>query len=449
MAPSPFVEVDEVSFDRIEWKDGWLRCFYSLGGLEVCYQVKIPTITNAAAAMSGADTFGHIIGIGLLPMLFSRVAAQKLVVRPVSLDDATVELWRMWFRNALGHFFVTTGRDPEVPPMCASGGAPLRRSEIPLSESAVLMSGGGKDSIVAGEFLRKLGMPFAWFTLSPNQACKRVVDIFGAEARAYWGEEKFTWQQVGNGLRTLPAPVAPPLFPRRVPVAMLISWVTRSRYVIVANERSADIPNLEYRGLSVNHQYPKSFHFEESFSAFINETLHRDLRFVSALRPLSEVQICAMFARLTQYHRSFASCNNSWDSSTWCRRCPKCASTFLSLAPFMQRSDLVRIVGEDLLESDQLEPTYRQLAGFEGHKPLECVADTNEAVWSLSILLRRGDTSRVVGALARDIRAAVDRLGPAELAASVMTRLGSRHQLPAAWLEALDIEVGVRTSEVQ
>ncbi len=53
---------------------------------------------------------------------------------------------------------------------------------------------------------------------------------------------------------------------------------------------------------------------------------------------------------------------------------------FLALTPFVPREDLERLFsGKNLLLDPALEPTYRQLLGIEGDKPLDCVGDVKES----------------------------------------------------------------------
>jgi hypothetical protein len=52
----------------------------------------------------------------------------------------------------------------------------------------------------------------------------------------------------------------------------------------------------------------------------------------------------------------------------------------MALTPFIDQESLVSLWhGKNLLLDEALEPTYRQLLGIEGIKPLECVGEVKEA----------------------------------------------------------------------
>jgi hypothetical protein len=53
---------------------------------------------------------------------------------------------------------------------------------------------------------------------------------------------------------------------------------------------------------------------------------------------------------------------------------------FLAMTPFIARGKLEALWGgKNLLLDPSLEPTYRQLLGIEGDKPLECVGEIKES----------------------------------------------------------------------
>src|SRR5690242_18810876 len=98
--------------------------------------------------------------------------------------------------------------------------------------------------------------------------------------------------------------------------------------VVMSNEWSASIPTLEVDGRAVNHQYSKSAAFEAAFRTALAGVGR--VSYFSALRPFTELWVAQRFAGLTQYHRTFRSCNRAFhlDESLrldhWCGRCDKC-----------------------------------------------------------------------------------------------------------------------------
>src|SRR5262249_21267878 len=136
----------------------------------------------------------------------------------------------------------------------------------------------------------------------------------------------------------------------------------------------------------INHQYSKSQEFEHDFQAHLKRTLGENVRYYSFLRPLSEVRIAEMFAHVgfDKYHDVFSSCNRAFTHDShhmfWGGTCPKCAFIFMALTPFVAREKVEALFsGKNLLLDPSLEPTYRNLLGVEGDKPLECVGEIKES----------------------------------------------------------------------
>jgi hypothetical protein len=177
-----------------------------------------------------------------------------------------------------------------------------------------------------------------------------------------------------------------------VPVTGILSFVLAVAAVLygfdaiaMSNERSANAGNLVVNGVEINHQYSKSFEFEQDFSRHVVSGMLENLQYFSFLRPLSELAIASLFARLAQYHGVFTSCNRAFSireenrRTGWCCDCPKCRFVFLALAPFMDKSGLINIFGKNLLDDASQEVGFRELLGIQGYKPFECVGEIQES----------------------------------------------------------------------
>src|SRR5262249_36033624 len=146
--------------------------------------------------------------------------------------------------------------------------------------------------------------------------------------------------------------------------------------VVVANERSSDEGNVVYRDTVINHQYSKSSRFETLFDDYLQEYLLREARYFSFVRPLYELQIARAFSRFPEMFETFKSCNRNQRENSWCGRCPKCLSVFITMYPFVSSADLMRIFKADLYSMEESIPIIRELAGLESTKPFECVGTT-------------------------------------------------------------------------
>jgi hypothetical protein len=185
-----------------------------------------------------------------------------------------------------------------------------------------------------------------------------------------------------------------------ITAAVLVAAVLERRdAVVLSNEWSASVPTLVDDGLAVNHQWSKGEAFEQAFGDLVLATFGPRLSVFSYLRPRSELWVSEQFARLTQYHRAFRSCNRAFHQDpaerldNWCGRCDKCCFVDLVLAPFMDRVELEAVFGgEEPLQNSANEERFRALLGLgAATKPFECVGDLDECRAATLLAARRAD----------------------------------------------------------
>ena len=162
---------------------------------------------------------------------------------------------------------------------------------------------------------------------------------------------------------------------------ILASVLSGRKHIALSNESSANESTVE--GSSINHQYSKSFEFEEDFRNYVSKYISPKPNYFSFLRPLSELQIADLFSQYDNYHEVFRSCNVGSKTDSWCGNCPKCLFTYSILSPFLGQERLTTIFGKDLFSDIALTPFLRQLAGIESVKPFECVGTVDEVNASL------------------------------------------------------------------
>ena len=167
-------------------------------------------------------------------------------------------------------------------------------------------------------------------------------------------------------------------------LSYLIAFLTNKKYVALSNESSANESNVE--GDKINHQYSKSFEFEQDFRNYSNKYLNAKVEYFSMLRPLNELQIAMLFSKLDKYHKIFRSCNVGskivpWE---WCGGCPKCLFVFVILSQFLYKEKLVEIFKNDLFDKKELLKTFIELCGYGKTKPFECVGTYEEVNYAIS-----------------------------------------------------------------
>ncbi len=249
--------------------------------------------------------------------------------------------------------------------------------------------GGGKDSAVAIELVRRVAAETVLFSIGEAAPIERTVAVAGLphlRARRTLDPLLLELNAAGaiNGHVPITAIVSC--------VAVLAAALNGCGAVAMANERSASSGNLVWEGVEVNHQFSKGLRAERLLSAALRELGPGTPRCFSVLRPASELAIARGFARLQRYHSAFTSCNavfrldQARRASAWCCDCPKCRFVFLALAPFSSPAGLRELFGADLLADPGQYQGFALLAASGGHKPFECVGEEQESIAAMRML---------------------------------------------------------------
>ena len=256
----------------------------------------------------------------------------------------------------------------------------LNKNESQRQDRAILGIGGGKDSIVAAEILKKKNKDFSLFVVYHQKKppiIKSVVKIINKPA---------IWIKRIIDPRLFALNNQKGVYNGHVPfnailsfIGLLIAVIYDFQEIITANEKDANEGNLIYLNEEINHQWSKSKEYEELFNHYVKENLSPNVRYYSILRSFDELQIAQEFSYHPQYFFYFSSCNNNFkiinkkNKKLWCGQCPKCLFTFLVLSPFIKKETMVKIFQNNLLQKKELLPLYENLLGLKGHKPFECV----------------------------------------------------------------------------
>lgn len=310
--------------------------------------------------------------------------APKIVVETGEIDTPLAEFLHQTYQNGLGEFFYVNHLDPHTKidfPVNSDWLQPLTKH----SASGTLIGiGGGKDSLLSVELLRKSDTEITTWSLNHRPQLTPLVERIGLPH--FWVERQ--WDSQLLSLRENPN-----AYNGHVPISAIFACVgtivailSGKRDVIVSNESSANEPTLHYQGVAINHQYSKSLAFEKAYQTILKQHFNETPCYFSFLRPLSELRIAELFARIgfDKYKAVFSSCNRAFTHDSralfWDGSCPKCAFVFLALTPFVQRHQLEALFhGKNLLLDEALESTYRQLLGIAGDKPLDCVGEIKES----------------------------------------------------------------------
>jgi hypothetical protein len=322
---------------------------------------------------------------------------------------ATAALLEALYSEGLGEFaFVNALPRLPRPSFPASGAPEHERALADRRAPRVLVPvGGGKDSAVAIETVRRAGCELALFSVGdapPIARTAAVAELPRLIADRRLDPELGALNRAGalNGHIPVTAIVAC--------VALLTAALNDYDAVALANERSASSGNLVWDGVEINHQYSKSFAAERLLRAAVAE-LAPSLELFSVLRPASELAIARAFARMDRYHSAFTSCNAIFRldptlrAASWCCDCPKCRFVFLALAPFSEPEHLREVFGCDLLEQEDQFEGFALLTATGGDKPFECVGEERESLAAIRMLAEdpRWREHRVVERLVAEV----------------------------------------------
>ncbi len=309
---------------------------------------------------------------------------------------------------------------------------------VELPERALVAMGGGKDSLVCLQMLKKAGVEV-------QPVCVGGSGLIGETVKA----AGLPLIRIGRKLSArLAAMNASGAWNGHVPVTAINSAILLCagllygyRYIVFANESSASEATLkDGRGREINHQYSKGLAFEKNFADVVRHNVTPGIEYFSLLRPFSEIAIAGRFSKMTGFHEVFSSCNRNFhlDGShikgRWCLECPKCRFAALALAPFLSPQELTAIQGADLLDQEDQLQGFKALCGVGEQRPFECVGSIAESRAAMKFLASdpRWRTTKVVCAMA-----ACPEIEQAGELAQLMGHI-SEHRIPPEILEKLN-----------
>lgn len=313
-----------------------------------------------------------------------------------ALDSAQKEWFRKLYFLGLGEFFylngISTSRQDFMRIECAENAERFQKEDgfCPKEEKIMVPVGGGKDSVVSLEILRRLpGATIRPMIINPRGATRNCClqagfsdqDCIVVERNIDKTLLNLNTQGFLNGHTPFSAMLA---FTSLVTAAL-----SQSRHIALSNESSANESTVP--GQQINHQYSKSLEFENDFRQYVGTHISPGFNYFSFLRPLSEIGIARLFSSLPQYHSVFRSCNAGSKTDSWCGKCPKCLFAFIILAPFMGMEKTSRLFGKNLLDDASLIPFLDELTGAAPVKPFECVGTLSEVNWALRQLEQQAE----------------------------------------------------------
>lgn len=363
----------------------------------------------------------HLIG-GI--SYYKTCLPKEMDLGDITLNKAEATFWNTVYERGLGEFFYRNNIDfrglinfPSLSCSPKTSGTMNQKPETRNLKRILVPIGGGKDSLVTIELLKKSGAKITLFRMGSHPLITELAHSAGLPmltVRRSIAGNLFDLNEQGafNGH----VPITAYLSILSVLIALLYDFDA----IALSCERSANEGNVIFKEMEINHQWSKSLEFEKMLRVLIRESIGSNIEYFSALRPYSELKIAELFSGMPQYFEHVTSCNTNWKiigsgkwtprrslrssagqevenarpdgvgRGKWCNRCPKCAFVFACLAAFLSRATLQKMFGAILFDNDWLVPLYRELLGTANFKPFECVGTPEETRAAFLLARRKG-----------------------------------------------------------
>ena len=335
-----------------------------------------------------------IFQIGLIELIsyVKCTCSKKIIIEAGYVDESQISFLKKLYFNGLGELLyrngISTTEDDLFDISCTAEDKVLPNIEYE-STGNIICVGGGKDSCVSLELLKyEDNMCLIINPKKPSLDCcyragyseKNIIKVERVLDR---GIIELNSEGYLNGHTPLSAVIA---F-----ISYLCAYLYGRKNIILSNEASANQATV--LGTNVNHQYSKTYEFENDFRVYCTK-LKLDINYFSLLRGLSEYNIAKLFSKYKRYHDVFRSCNlgskeKDW---VWCCNCSKCLFIYIILSPFLSREERYEIFGDNLYDREDLLDTFIEILGYSENKPFDCVGTYEEARYAVSqAILKRED----------------------------------------------------------
>jgi UDP-N-acetyl-alpha-D-muramoyl-L-alanyl-L-glutamate epimerase len=389
------------TFRGVETDDrpGDVRFRYAYeNGIEFCETIQFhaPLPLPDSSLRAGFDAVVEALNVALGVSYYKAFLPSRMAFARAAFAAPQLEFFQKLYVNGLGEFgyrnrvnvservdFRNARFDRQnAPQNGASAASRPAPAPVQLPRRSAVLLGGGKDSLVSVEILRAAKEPMVLLAVNPKKPiadCARASGFPLISVTRNLDPLLFKLNEKGalNGHVPITAIVSL--------IALAGAFVHGYDTVILSNERSADEGNIVDGGVQINHQYSKASEFEDDLRNYLAKYVGPGLAYFSLLRPLSELHIAQLMAKVDRYDECFTSCNRAFrlhqeqPAKRWCLDCPKCRFAFLILATALDRPRLLRVFGADLLDAPLQLPGYAELVGLTGHKPWECVGEIDES----------------------------------------------------------------------
>ena len=340
------------------------------------------------AKPKGGDVFSNLravreaaFSLGMVELIsyWKLTCAPTVIVECGRLNEDQIRWWKKLYFHGLGEFFYKNNIHVDMDGfmnLTSTGEAITGQMDQRVYHGNLIPVGGGKDSFVSLELLKDSKEDNHAFVINHVMSA-----VHAAFAAGYRGESLIIAE------RTLDSRMLEfnkcgflnghtPFSALCAFAASLTAIIYGIQNICLSNEDSANESTI--KGSTVNHQYSKTFMFEQDFKHYMDTYITPEVHYFSLLRPLSELQIAGLFSTLTDYLPVFRSCNVGQKEEKWCGHCAKCLFVCVLLSAYLDDETLVNIFHADMLNDPTMYDLLAQLTGISDNKPFECVGTRDE-----------------------------------------------------------------------
>lgn len=385
---------ENISYDKFEFIDENdclnVNYYFSLDEIKFIHRISILK-KNFFIPENLKDKDIFLFNLGLVELIsyYKAACPKKVILKAGSLTEEQKSFWKKLYYNGLGEFRYVNNIDvsyDEFVNFENKTKKTFRKSKVQNLNGNLVPIGGGKDSIVTIELLKKQGRDNTCFIVNPRGATIDTVNVSGYKLKdtveVIRKIDSKLMELNKNGFLNGHTPFSASL----AFLGIFCALISGREYVVLSNESSANECTDEKTG--ANHQYSKSLEFELDFVKYTEKYITSFIKYFSLLRGMRELDIAKMFSLHKKYHKIFRSCNvgSKNGENYWCGKCPKCLFVYIIFAPFLTEEEMKDIFGKNLLDDTELKMYFRQLTGLEKTKPFECVGTREEVNEALSMI---------------------------------------------------------------
>ena len=326
-----------------------------------------------------------VFSLGMVELIsYWKIACPPtVIIKDRALSGEQISWWKKLYWGGLGEFYYTNGIEetldnfmmikcesdkPSNPPKFVTDNA-IKAGQLP---KVMVPVGGGKDSVVSIELLKDKA-DVNCYVINSRGATDATVEVGELTDKTIYAKRTLDKNMLDLNAKGYLNGHTP--FSALVAFSSIIAgYINGLSFVALSNESSANESTVA--GSYVNHQYSKSYEFEEDFRYYEKTFIGSGVYYFSFLRPLAELQIAMLFSQFKKYHGVFKSCNVGSKQDIWCGHCPKCLFVYIILSPFLTLEELDNIFGKRLFEDETLMEDFDKLCGIlpekRGNRMYDC-----------------------------------------------------------------------------